>query len=154
MTAEPLEQGLMRPPHRTAPNVAAPLRLLTSAGGSASITQGADLPADALRRRALHYVQAVVEIVEGDRSASQLLAWAAPKVYDDVVARTYFNRNQETAGRRRRSSSQVVSVKVCQPHAEIAEVAAHVRFGRRSHALAARFELVDRRWICTVLDWG
>lgn len=153
MTAEPVERGL--PPHRAARKAAAPLRLLPSAGLSRSFTQGADLPEDALCRRVLHYVQAVVEIVEGDRSASQLLPWAAPQVYDAVVARTDFrNRSRQTAGRRRRSSAQVVSVKVSQPRVEIAEVAAHVRFGRRSHALAARFELVDKRWICTVLDWG
>jgi hypothetical protein len=34
------------------------------------------------------------------------------------------------------------------------EASAHVRYGRRSRAVAARFEVVRDRWQCVALTWG
>jgi hypothetical protein len=37
---------------------------------------------------------------------------------------------------------------------DAAEACAHVRYGRRSRALAARFEVVRGRWQCVTLQFS
>jgi hypothetical protein len=36
----------------------------------------------------------------------------------------------------------------------VVEAGVHVRYGERSRALAARFERIEQRWICTALDFS
>lgn len=146
MTAEPLGPALLFAPD-TPQLPAAPLRLVTPAPDG--------VVAAALPTRAHHFVQAVVEIVEGDRSPTQLLVWTAPRVYEAITRRM----RRHALGRRAaspdpRPRARVVSVKVCQPRTGVAEVAAHVQHGARSHALAVRMEVSGGRWICTALEWG
>jgi Family of unknown function (DUF6459) len=136
-------------PASTAPE--ANLRLLP--GG------GTDPGTDDDRRRTLmrarRFVQAVVEIVSGDRPCTQLVRWTDRAVYEDLTTRVAalagVNGSVALAGRPR---AKVVSVKVCRPRDGVAEVAAHVRQGHRSRALAARLEQSERRWICTALELG
>lgn len=161
MTAEPLDRGLARVSDVENKNPWVPpvtshgLRLIRQPEGSARADHLAGSTQPTLHRWALRYLQAVVEIVEGDRSPSQLLRGTAPDVYTDVVSRACARARSQHSGRTNRQiRAHVASVKVFEPRPGAAEVSAHVRYGVRSHALAARFELVTERWICTVLDWG
>jgi hypothetical protein len=103
-------------------------------------------------------VQAVVEIVGGDRPVSQVLRWTSPSVYQDLgrraqlVARAVGRRPGQ--GGIQGTRPQVVAVHTCFVAAEVAEVSAHVRYGRRSRAVAARFELRRDRWMCTALEFA
>ncbi|MBP2355434.1 hypothetical protein JOF29_006544 [Kribbella aluminosa] len=60
-----------------------------------------------------------------------------------------------TAGlRSAKEKSTVRSVRVFVPEPGIAEVAAHVRHGERSRAVALRLEVRRNRWVCTALELG
>ncbi len=107
-----------------------------------------------LRLHAQRFVQALVEIVEGDRSPTQLLRWSLPRVYEDVARRTAYQHRVRRAAPAPRARARVVSVRVCQPCSGVAEVAAHVRYGPRSQAVAARMERIGDHWVCTAVDWG
>ncbi len=78
MTAEPLEPALLLASEMPRPGTPA-LWLVPPAAEQ--------LATAALPTHARHFVQAVVEIVEGDRSPTQLMAWTAPRVYQDIVRR-------------------------------------------------------------------
>jgi len=111
-----------------------------------------------LEQWAHRFVQAGVEIVGGDRPASQLLRWTSGAVYADLhrratlVARAGGNH----AGARR--------VQPVRPHVEsvhtsfvspaVAEASARVRYGPRSRALALRFERRRDRWVCTAMEFA
>ncbi len=124
---------------------------------------GAALPIDLRVRRqveqwAHRYAQAAVEIVGGDRPVSQLLRWSTHEVYDDLAHRA---RLVARAGGHRPGQSRVQpvrpvvqSVRSCLLSSEVVEVSVHVRYGRRSRALAARFELRQDRWQCSALEFG
>jgi hypothetical protein len=105
--------------------------------------------------RARRFIQAVVEIVSGDRPCTQMIRWTDRDVYESLSTRVSafagISGSTPSAGRPR---AKVVSVKVCRPRDGVAEIAAHVRQGRRSHAIAARLERFERRWICTALELG
>jgi len=125
---------------------------------------GADvIPIDRHRRRELErwawrYSQAAVEIVGGDRPVSQLLRWTTREVYDDLTRRAQLVAR---AGGHRPGEAQVQPVRPvvagvhsCFVGADVAEVSVHVRYGRRSRALAARFVQLDGRWQCNALEFA
>ena len=144
MTAEPLGA-----PVALAPTPAS-LRLVP-----APRTDPTELLERGLCRRAQRFVQAVVETVEGNRSPAQLLRWTSPRVYEQIGRRTRLRARQQKSGAIAPSTrARVVSVRVSQPTDGVAEVAARVRHGVRSHALAVRLERREQRWICTALEWG
>ncbi len=132
MTAEPWEE----PAGGGEPRV---LRLVDPPGAGSEET---------LQAIAQRFVQALVEIVEGDRSPGQLLRWTAPLVYEDLVSRMCARRRTSCSPRAR-----LISVRVYHPFRGVAEVSAHVRHGTRSRALAVRMELFGGRWVCTAIDW-
>jgi len=139
MTAAPLDYPLVA-------SSPAPLRLVPPLAVVPDAT--------GLAPRAQRFVQAVVEIVEGDRSPAQLLRWTSPRVYTEVARRAHGRSQQQKPMAANGSSrARVVSVKVCRPAVGVAEIAAHVQHGVRSQALAARLELTGERWICTALEW-
>jgi hypothetical protein len=106
-----------------------------------------------VRSWAARFAQAVVEVVGGQRPASQLVRWAAPDVHRDLARRAHLVGL--TAGRTARSvRPQVRSVHLCRPSATSAEVSVHVRHGARSRALAMRLDRQGDRWTCTVLEFG
>lgn len=114
-----------------------------------------------LEARAVKFVQALVEIAGGDRPVSQMARWMTPQTYDDLLSRlACVGRTQSVAGRTSASPrSRVVSVRVCKPAEESAEISARVVQGERSRALAVRLELRvnhkgQGRWLCTALVWG
>jgi hypothetical protein len=103
-------------------------------------------------------VQAVVEIVGGDRPVTQVLRWTTPEVYQDLGRRAYLVA--QAVGRRpgqggvQGTRPQVVGVHTCFVAEGVAEVSAHVRYGRRSRAVAARFERRRDRWVCCALEFA
>lgn len=131
-----------------------------------SVLRGADavVVAPALRqevhRWALAFGQASVEAVLGDRPASQLLRWTTPAVYRElayrsrVVAQATLRQAGGHGQRRPAVRPQVRSARICFVDAGIAEAALTVQYGARVRAIAARLELRDGRWLCTVLDFA
>ncbi len=127
---------------------------------------GADVvPIDLVVRRQLEswarrYAQAVVEIVNGDRPASQLVRWTAPRVHQEltrrahVVARAGVHQAGLGRGRQPVVRPAVHQVHTCFVTPGVAEVSVHVRYGQRSRALAARFEHRDVKWVCTALEFA
>lgn len=107
---------------------------------------------------ARRFVQAAVEIVGGDRPASQLLRWTRPDVYVDLRRRAQLvaraGGHQPGCSRVQPVRPRVLSVRACFICPEVVETAVHVRYGERSRALAARFEQVGERWICAALDFS
>jgi hypothetical protein len=104
------------------------------------------------RRWAARFVQAVVEVLAGDRPTGQLVRWTTTEVFDEVAARVAppRHRNRPGAGTR----GIVRSVHVTEPADGVAEVAALVRRGLRSTAIALRLEGMDGRWQCTAIELG
>ncbi|WP_329484729.1 Rv3235 family protein [Kribbella sp. NBC_01484] len=100
-------------------------------------------------------VQAVSEVLAGDRPISQLVRFADEAVFADLNRRVRVLGLTTTAtSRGARERSAVRSVRVCTPARHVAEVAAHVRHGDRSRAIALRMEIRRHRWICTALEIG
>lgn len=105
------------------------------------------------------YLQAVVEIAAGDRPVAQVLRHSVPDVYDDLGARarTVSAVAGPGVGAVRAPSPArpvVVGVRTALIRSDAVEASAHVRHGRRSRAVAARFEIVRDRWQCVALTFG
>lgn len=105
-------------------------------------------------------VQALVEVLAGDRPLTQLVRWTTTEVYEEVTALLPARRPGGVHGRASgRARDDVVraavsSVHVTEPADGVAEVAATVRRGRRTTAVALRLEGLDGRWQCTALEIG
>ncbi|GAA1145845.1 hypothetical protein GCM10009630_50520 [Kribbella jejuensis] len=97
--------------------------------------------------------QAVSEVLVGDRPISQLVRFTDDQVFLELNRRVRLLGLNSTAGTRgAKEKSTVRSVRVFMPQPAIAEVAAHVRHGQRSRAVALRLEIRRNRWICTALE--
>ena len=104
------------------------------------------------------YVQAAVEIVGGDRPASQLLRWTSGTVYADL------HRRAVLVARAGGHQPGVARVQPVRPHVEsvhtslvsptVAEASARIRYGARSRALALRFEKRADRWVCSAMEFA
>ena len=105
-----------------------------------------DLPA--VRGWAGRFTQAMVEVLAGDRPLTQLVRWTSAEVYDELAGRVVTPSVGEG------SRGVVRSLHVSAPADGVAEVAALVRRGARSTALALRLEGLDGRWQCTALELG
>lgn len=100
-------------------------------------------------------VQAVSEVLVGDRPISQLVRFTDEAVFTELNRRVRLLGLSTTAtGRGAKERSAVRSVRVCKPAVHVAEVAAHVRHGERSCAIALRMEIRRNRWVCTALELG
>jgi hypothetical protein len=113
-------------------------------------------PQEPLRERASAFLQAVVEVLVGDRPARQLSGWIAPEVYRVLERRATVGARH---GQRRRGNARVVSVHVSMIEPTIAEISGRFVHHGRSRALAVRLELrSDHRgqptWRCTALEWA
>ncbi len=144
----PLPSGLPAVPRTPA--------LTLVVGGDSETSLPADLlPDTAARDWAGRFVQAVVEVIAGDRPLQQLLRWTDERVYADLSRRVrILGQTTSAASRHRTERSHVRSVHVFQPRPDAAEVAAHVRHGARSRAVAARLEAERGRWTCIALRLG
>lgn len=99
------------------------------------------------------------EIASGDRPVTQLLRQSVPSVYDDLARRAKLvsaaSGTLPARGRGRgavRPVLRTMHTSLVSPGA--LEAAAHMRYGARSRALAARFETVGGRWQCVALEWA
>jgi len=120
-----------------------------------AVDTGAQCPVPAARDWAGRFVQAVVEVIAGDRPLQQLIRWTDARVYSDLSRRVrILGLTTSAASRHRTERSHVRSVHIYQPHPDAAEVSAHVRHGARSRAVAARLEAERGRWTCTALRLG
>jgi Family of unknown function (DUF6459) len=138
-----------------APATPGPPTLTVLAGGSSPHfgpdARGLPDPRDWAAR----FCQAIVEVIGGDRPAAQLVRWTSRDVYRDLNRRVrILGLTSNAATRGQVPRPQVRSVRVCQPALNIAEVAVHLQHGSRSRALAARLEIIERRWLCTALQIG
>ena len=105
------------------------------------------------------YLQAVVEIAAGDRPVGQVLRHTTPEIYQTLAerARTVSDAAGLPAGQVRGPNPArpvVIGVRTALIRSDAVEASAHVRYGRRSRAVAARFEIVRDRWQCVALTWG
>lgn len=105
------------------------------------------------------YLACAAEIACGDRPMTQLLRHCSPAVYGDLARRaqlvTKAAGTTQAVGRGRGAIRPVLrSAHTSLVRADAVEVAAHVRYGARSRALAARFEVVEGRWQCVALEWA
>lgn len=112
-----------------------------------------------LEQWAGRYLQAAVEIVGGDRPVSQLLRWSSREVYENLDRRAQLvaraGRHQPGQGRVQPVRPRVIGVHSCFLARDQVEVSAHVRYGDRSRAVAARFgRAADQRWCCTALEFA
>ena len=118
---------------------------------------------DLVRRRrfeqhAVRIGAALVEIVGGDRPVSQVLRWTTPEVYQDLARRAHLVAR--TAGRApgagevQQVRPQLVAAHTSFVSERCAEVSLHVRYGERSRAVAARFELIRDRWQVSALEFA
>jgi hypothetical protein len=101
---------------------------------------------------------AVVEIVGGDRPVSQLLRWTTPEVYQDLSRRARLVARSVGArpgsGGVQSVRPQLVGTHTSFVSEHCAEVSLHVRYGDRSRAVAARFELIRDRWQVSALEFA
>lgn len=104
------------------------------------------------------FVQAAVEIVGGDRPATQLVRWATSEVYADLVRRAQLvalaGGHQAGQARVQPVRPKVIGVRTCFVAPGVLEAGLHVRYGHRSRAVAARFERRQERWLCTALEFA
>jgi Family of unknown function (DUF6459) len=111
-----------------------------------------------LEQWAHRYVQAAVEIVGGDRPASQLLRWTSGAVYADLHRRAVLvaraGGHQPGVRRVQPVRPHVVTVHTSLVSTTVAEASARIRYGARSRALALRFERRADRWICTAIEFA
>jgi hypothetical protein len=104
------------------------------------------------RRWAARLVQALVEVLAGDRPAGQLIRWTNEDVYTTVQRRSSLRLRRPD--RRVGPRAVVRSVRVSEPADGVVEACAMVQRGLRSTAVAVRLEGIDGRWQCTALELG
>ncbi|WP_246081680.1 Rv3235 family protein [Nocardioides litoris] len=124
----------------------------------ASVTRVEERRRHEVEAWAHRFVQAAVEIVGGDRPSSQLLRHCDRDVHADLDRRAVLvaraGGHVPGTGRHQPVRPRVRSVHVSLVSPEVAETSAHVRYGDRSRAVAARFERRDERWLCTALEFA
>ena len=108
-----------------------------------------------VRDWAARFVQAIVEVMAGDRPLTQLVRWTDERVYANLSRRVRLVGITTTAaGRGRTARPYVRSLRLCPISPDIVEVAVHIHHGARSRAVAARLEVYQERWLCTALELG
>ena len=111
-----------------------------------------------MRDRAARFMQALVEVLSGERATRQMAAWMAPDVYDQLSSRLSAHACVPLRSRTG-SAARIVSIHVSMVHDEAAEIAGRMVNGGRSRAIAVRLELQTTHrgaqvWRCTALTWA
>lgn len=105
------------------------------------------------------HLQGAVEVAAGDRPAMQLMRWCTSEVHHNLVRRASLvaHAGGHTPGQGRPAEAlrpQVVSVRLQIIALDCYEACAHVRYGQRSRAVAARFEWRRKRWVNVALEFA
>ncbi len=95
-----------------------------------------------------------MEVVTGERPATQLLRWTNEEVYDALSQQVMVFTGEAAMERQSRNRAVVRSVRICQPRRDIAEVCVLIDDGIRPRAGAFRLESTNGRWLCTALELG
>lgn len=102
--------------------------------------------------------QAAVEIVGGDRPVAQLLRWTTAEVYADLERRALLvgraGHHQPGQARVQPVRPRVVAVHTSFPLPTAVEACLRIQYGKRSRALAGRFEERSGHLVCTALEWA
>ncbi len=96
--------------------------------------------------------QAVMEVLSGQRPATQLVRHLSPTVHAMVARRALVATRRAAPGARR--AAMVRRVRVCEPADGVVEACAVVVSHGRVGALALRLEGRDGRWVATALTVG
>lgn len=108
--------------------------------------------------RSARFMQALVEVLSGERPVRQMAAWMTPDVYAQLTSRLSAHARVPLRSRSGRGA-RIVTVHVAMVHDEAAEIAGRMVHRGRSRAIAVRLELQttnrgDRVWRCTALAWA
>lgn len=122
----------------------------------APVERGGD--AAPIRERSARFMQALVEVLSGERPVRQMAAWMAPDVYAQLTSRLAVHARVPLRARSGRGA-RIVSVHVAMVHDEAAEIAGRMVHRGRSRAIAVRLELQtthrdEQVWRCTALTWA
>jgi hypothetical protein len=103
-------------------------------------------------------MQALVEVLAGERPPRQLVAWMSTDVYGQLTNRLMV-RSRSSRRPTTQHRARVVSVHVAMVDEENAEIAARFVQRGRSRAIAVRLELRHNhrqvaQWLCTAVAWG
>jgi len=102
-------------------------------------------------------VQACVEIVLGERPATQVIRWTTQEVQNDLVARARILARTSVhrhGTMRAPVRPQVHRVRVSFITEAVVEFTVTVRYGARVRAIAGRLDAQADRWVCTALQFG
>lgn len=133
---------------------------LTSDPQSSALTlvqpgiEGSTPPPSTSEAWAARFLQAVVEVVSGDRPLTQLVRWTDQAVYAEIAERKQRVAVARQSVTSRAGRAHVVTVHLGYPTNDSAEVAARVTMGGRSRAIAARLDMHRDRWLCTDIQFG
>jgi hypothetical protein len=114
--------------------------------------------ASPIRQRSARFMQALVEVLSGERPVRQMAAWMSPDVYAQLTSRLTVHARVPLRSRSGRGA-RIVSVHVAMVHDGAAEIAGRMVHRGRSRAIAVRLELQtthrgDQVWRCTALTWA
>lgn len=112
-----------------------------------------------LRHRCARFMQALVEVLSGERPVRQMASWMSPDVHLELQRRLVVGSRIPAGRSTRPSTARLVSVHVSMVDDQIAEVAARMVQHGRSRAIAVRLEPQptsrgEMVWRCTALEWA
>lgn len=115
--------------------------------------------AEPLRERAAHFMQALVEVLSGERPSRQMAPWMSPEVYEQLHARLSARARVPSRHAGHARTARLVSVHVAMVSDIAAEIAGRMVHRGRSRAIAVRLELHTnargrQSWRCTALIWA
>lgn len=105
-----------------------------------------------LRAITQQFCVGVSEVIYGERPANQLLRCTSERVYGDLAKRSAMAQSRRRMTQERVARTRLERVRFQRPSPKALEVCARLSQGSRNHALAARLELVNGRWICVALE--
>lgn len=105
-----------------------------------------------LRAITQQFCVGVSEVIYGERPANQLLRCTSERVYSDLAKRSAMAQSRRRMTQERAARTRLERIRFQRPSPKALEICARLSQGPRSHALAARLELVNGRWICVALE--
>lgn len=105
-----------------------------------------------LRHIAQQFCVGVTEVIYGDRAVNQLVRCTSERVYTDLAKRSAMAKSRRRMTTDRIARARLERIRLQRPSAKAVEICARLRQGDRNHALAARLELINGRWICVALE--